>query len=74
MTEIQKEFQMKTDQAMFLLELSSLLKKHNATIFYMIDDDGIHIASNGQEVFVGFLHDGKAVETLYQNVIKKGGK
>lgn len=64
---------MKTDQAIFLLELSSLLEKNKATIFYTNDDDGIHIASNGEELFVGFLSDDAGKE-LYKNVIKKGRK
>lgn len=65
---------MKTDQALFLLELSSLLKKHKAEIFYTTDDDGIHIESNGEELFVGFLDGRNAGDNLYRNVIKKGNR
>ncbi len=69
-----KGFQMKTDQAIFLLELSSLLERHKATIFYTNEDDGIHIESNGEELFVGFLSENDAGKELYKNVIKKGRK
>ncbi len=65
---------MKTDQAIFLLELSTLLEKNKATIFYTNDDDGLHIESNGEELFVGFLSDDDAGRQLYKNVIKKGRK
>jgi hypothetical protein len=63
---------MKTDQMLFLLELSSLLEKNKATIFYTNDDDGIHIESNGEEFFVGYLSDDDAGKELYNNVIKRG--
>lgn len=63
---------MKTDQKLFLLELSSLLKNNRATITYTNDDDGIHIESGGQELFVGFLFDDKAGDELYQAVIRDG--
>lgn len=63
---------MKTDQMLFILELSSLLEKHKATIFYTNDDDGIHIESNGEEVFVGHLDCENAGKELYNNVIKRG--
>jgi hypothetical protein len=63
---------MKTDQKVFLLELSSLMKKYRATMQYTNNDDGIHISVDGQEVFVGFLFDDDASENLYQNVIKRG--
>jgi hypothetical protein len=65
---------MKTDQMLFLLELSSLLEKHKATIFYTNDDDGIHIETDGKEVFVGWLDSDKAEDNLYKNVIKRGRK
>ncbi len=63
---------MKTDQALFLLELSSLLEKNKATIFYTNDDDGIHIESSGEELFIGWLFDDDAGKELYNNVIKRG--
>jgi hypothetical protein len=63
---------MTTDQALFLLELSSLLEKNKAAIFYTNDDDGIHIESNEEELFVGFLDGDDAGDELYKNVIKKG--
>lgn len=65
---------MKTDQMLFLLELSSLLKKNKATIFYTNDDDGIHIEADGEEVFVGHLCGDDAGDVLYQGVIKNGKK
>lgn len=65
---------MKTDQMLFLLELSSVLTKHKATIFYTNDDDGIHIETHGKEVFVGWLNGDHAGEALYQGVIKNGKK
>ncbi len=63
---------MKTDQAIFLLELSSLLEKNKAAIFYTNDDDGIHIEANGEELFVGLLDGRNAGHNLYKNVILKG--
>ena len=63
---------MTSDQSIFLLELSSLLKKNKATIFYTRDDDGVHIASNGEDLFVGFLSDDDAGQDLYKNVIREG--
>ena len=63
---------MKTDQALFLLELSSLLKKNNASLFYTNDRDGIHIESSGHELFVGHLDRGRAGDNLYHNVIQRG--
>jgi hypothetical protein len=65
---------MKTDQMLFILELSSLLTKHKATIFYTNDDDGIHVESNGEEVFKGFLDGRNAGHNLYRDVIKRGRK
>ncbi len=65
---------MKTDQAIFLLDLASLLEKNKAAIFYTNDDDGIHIESDGDELFVGFLSADGTGKELYQNVIKKGKK
>jgi hypothetical protein len=59
---------------LFLLELSSLLKKNKATIFYTNDDDGIHIESRGEELFVGDLGGDDAGKVLYQGVIKSGKK
>lgn len=61
---------MKTDQATFLLELSSLLKKNRATIEYTNDDDGLHISVAGEEVFVGFLFGESAGDELYNHVVK----
>lgn len=62
---------MKTDQSIFLLELSSLLKKNKAGIFHTDGDGPIHIESAGHEIFVGYLFDDSAGEELYKNVIKK---
>lgn len=63
---------MTADQSIFLLELSSLLEKNKATIYYTNDDDGIHIESNGEEIFVGYLSEADAGKELYNNVIKRG--
>ena len=68
----QKGFRLKTDQAIFLLELSSLLEKNKATMSYTTDDDGIHIEADGQEILVGFLSDEDEGKEIYRNVIKKG--
>ena len=65
---------MKTDQMIFLLELSSLLTKHKAGIFYTNDDDGIHIEADDKELYVGFLSSRNAGQNLYNNVIRKGRK
>jgi hypothetical protein len=59
---------------LFLLELSSVLTKYKATIFYTNDDDGIHIETHGEEVFKGFLDGQNAGENLYRDVIKNGKK
>jgi hypothetical protein len=68
----QKRYIMKTDHALFLLELSSLLEKHKVGIFHTDGDGPIHIEADGKEIFVGYLFDDTAGETLYENVIKKG--
>lgn len=62
---------MKTDEMLFVLELSSVLTKYNATIEYTNDDDGLHISTFGKEVFVGFLSSKTAGQDLYKASIKK---
>jgi hypothetical protein len=49
-----------------LTELALLIAKYKATIFYTTDDNGIHIEADGEEVFVGFLHD-ECAETILLN-------
>jgi hypothetical protein len=39
----------------FLLKLADLCEKYNAGFAYTIDDDGIHITVDGEEVYVGFI-------------------
>ena len=46
----------------FLEKLALLCEQFNAVFFYTTDDDGIHIALNGQKVFVGYLHSNAAKE------------
>ncbi|MCP4989376.1 MAG: hypothetical protein GY928_25955 [Colwellia sp.] len=57
---------MSTDQKLFLLKLSSLLKDNKATINCVFGDNRPHISSYGSEIFVGYLDDRDA---LYQHVI-----
>ena len=44
-------------QRQFLAALADLCEKYTARFSYGIDDDGIHIEADGDEVFVGFLND-----------------
>ena len=41
----------------FLKEFLEFCKKHKAEFYYTTDDDGIHIAVDGVEVYVGLLED-----------------
>lgn len=42
-------------QKMFLLKLANLMKEYNASFEYTVDDDGIHIYVNDEEIYKGFL-------------------
>ncbi len=44
-----------TDKA-FMQKLTALLKSRSAEIYYTTDDDGIHIATFGDDIYVGFPH------------------
>jgi len=59
---------MKTDHALFLLELSSLLKKNRATIDHKFGDHRLFIHSDDQELFAGAIDS----NNLYKEVIRKG--
>lgn len=41
-----------------LNRLADLCDQYNAEFTYTVDDDGIHISVDGQEVFVGFMSNG----------------
>ena len=44
-----------TDKA-FMEKLAALLKSRGAEIYYTNDDDGIHIATFGDDIYVGTVH------------------
>lgn len=52
------------DAGQFLLKLAALCEEYRAEFSYTTDDNGVHITLDGQEVFVGFLVDGYAVNDL----------
>ena len=52
-----------TDKA-FMQKLTALLKSRSAEIYYTNDDDGIHIATFGDDIYVGFPHGDRAGELL----------
>jgi hypothetical protein len=41
----------------FLTKLADLCEQYNAGFFYTIDDDGVHISIDGDDIFVGHLMD-----------------
>jgi len=43
-------------QREFLLKLADLCDEYKVEITYTNDDDGIHILTNGEKVFVGFIN------------------
>lgn len=48
----------------FIRDLVPVLEKHRATIYYTMEDDGIHVAVEGscESVFLGFISDGTSDE------------
>jgi len=45
----------------FLKKLATIIKEYDATFYYTIDDDGIHIDLAGKEIYVGWLDDLKDI-------------
>ena len=38
-----------------LAELNALLARHKLTLSYAIDDDGVHVARDGRNIFIGYF-------------------
>jgi len=45
-------------QKEFIKKLADLCEVYQAEFFYTINDDGIHINVDREEIFIGFMHDG----------------